>query len=131
MRPGQQAAQPFAQLRLRRHKPRQHRTGTVDQVCRQLSPALALGRARLPGRALNGMRSRHRLRIPARSHLSARSPAPSPDAEPPRIQALHRARERLVAERTALINQLRALLLERGIVLPQRRRAVAAWSMNP
>src|SRR3954452_21953819 len=41
------------------------------------------------------------------------------------VQALHRARERLVAERTALINQLRALLLERGIVLPQQRRALA------
>ncbi len=38
------------------------------------------------------------------------------------IQALHRARERLVAERTALINHLRALLLERGIVVPQGRR---------
>jgi len=38
------------------------------------------------------------------------------------IQALHRARERLVAERTALINHLRALLLERGIVAPQGRR---------
>jgi transposase len=38
------------------------------------------------------------------------------------IQALHRARERLVPERTALINPLRALLLERGIVAPQGRR---------
>ena len=38
------------------------------------------------------------------------------------IQALHRARERLVSERTALINHLRALLLERGIVTPQGRR---------
>ncbi len=47
------------------------------------------------------------------------------------VQALHRARERLVAERTALVNQLRALLLERGIVLPQRRRAVAAWVDEP
>jgi transposase len=47
------------------------------------------------------------------------------------VQALHRARERLVAERTALINQLRALLLERGIVLPQRRRAVAEWVDAP
>ena len=37
-------------------------------------------------------------------------------------QALHRARERLVSERTALINHLRALLLERGIVAPQGRR---------
>src|SRR5829696_2531119 len=42
------------------------------------------------------------------------------------VQGLHRARERLVAERTALINQMRALLLERGIVLPQRRRSLAA-----
>jgi transposase len=47
------------------------------------------------------------------------------------MQVLHRARERLVAERTALINQLRALLLERGIVLPQRRRALLAWIDTP
>jgi transposase len=38
------------------------------------------------------------------------------------MQSLHRARDRLVGERTALINQLRALLLERGIVVPQGRR---------
>ena len=38
------------------------------------------------------------------------------------IQALHRAPERLVSERTAPINHLRALLLERGIVAPQGRR---------
>ena len=38
------------------------------------------------------------------------------------IQALHRARERLVSERKSLINHLRALLLERGIVAPQGRR---------
>src|SRR3712207_65870 len=38
------------------------------------------------------------------------------------LQSLHRARDRLVGERTALINQLRALLLERGIVVPQGRR---------
>ena len=38
------------------------------------------------------------------------------------VQALHRARERLVSERTALINHLRALLLERGVVAPQDRR---------
>ena len=35
------------------------------------------------------------------------------------MQTLHRARDRLVAERTALINQLRAILLERGLVAPQ------------
>src|SRR5579863_932021 len=38
------------------------------------------------------------------------------------IQTLHRARDRLVGERTALINQLRAVLLERGITVPQGRR---------
>lgn len=38
------------------------------------------------------------------------------------LQTLHRSRERLVAERTALINQLRAILLERGIVVAQGRR---------
>jgi len=47
------------------------------------------------------------------------------------MQALHRARERLVAERTALINQMRALLLERGIVLPQRRQSLATWVDAP
>lgn len=38
------------------------------------------------------------------------------------MQTLHRARDRLVGERTALINQLRALLLERGITVAQGRR---------
>ena len=38
------------------------------------------------------------------------------------MQTLHRARERLVGERTALINQLRAILLERGITVAQGRR---------
>jgi transposase len=38
------------------------------------------------------------------------------------MQSLHRARERLVAERTALINHLRALLLERGSTVAQGRR---------
>jgi transposase len=37
-------------------------------------------------------------------------------------QTLHRARDRLVSERTALINQIRAIVWERGIVLPQGRR---------
>ena len=37
------------------------------------------------------------------------------------VQALHRARSRLIAERTALINHLRALLLERGIITPKGR----------
>ena len=37
------------------------------------------------------------------------------------MQTLHRARDRLVGERTALINQLRAILLERGSTAPQGR----------
>ena len=41
------------------------------------------------------------------------------------LQALHRVRDRLVAERTALINQIRALLLERGISVPQGRWRLA------
>ena len=35
------------------------------------------------------------------------------------MQTLHRARDRMVGARTALINQLRAILLERGLVAPQ------------
>jgi transposase len=38
------------------------------------------------------------------------------------MQTLHRARDRLVGERTALINQLRAILLERGSTAPQGHR---------
>ena len=38
------------------------------------------------------------------------------------IQSLHRGRDRLVGERTTLINQLRAILLERGFAAPQGRR---------
>lgn len=38
------------------------------------------------------------------------------------MQTLHRARDRLVGERTALINQLRAVLLERGVTVAQGRR---------
>lgn len=37
-------------------------------------------------------------------------------------QILHRARTRLVGQRTTLINQLRAVLLERGIVVAKGRR---------
>jgi transposase len=38
------------------------------------------------------------------------------------MQPPHRSRDRLVGERTALINQLRAILLERRIVVPQGKR---------
>ncbi|MBA3938954.1 MAG: IS110 family transposase, partial [Planctomycetes bacterium] len=43
------------------------------------------------------------------------------------MQTLHRARDRLVGERTALINQLRAVLLERGITVPQGRRKLERY----
>jgi transposase len=43
------------------------------------------------------------------------------------MQTLHRSRERLVGERTALINQLRAVLLERGIVAPQGKRKLEQY----
>jgi transposase len=36
------------------------------------------------------------------------------------LQALHRVRDRLVGRRTALINQIRGFLLERGLVFPKR-----------
>src|SRR5579862_4295195 len=37
------------------------------------------------------------------------------------MQTLHRARDRAVGERTSLMNQLRAVLLERGVTVPQGR----------
>lgn len=43
------------------------------------------------------------------------------------LQILHRFRDRLVGERTALINQLRAILLERGITVPQGRRKLEQY----
>ena len=43
------------------------------------------------------------------------------------MQTLHRARDRLVGERTALMNQLRAILLERGMTVPQGRRKLARF----
>ena len=40
------------------------------------------------------------------------------------IQALHRIRERQIKARTALINQIRGLLMEYGMVIPQRASQV-------
>jgi transposase len=37
------------------------------------------------------------------------------------MQTLHRARDRAVGERTSLMNQLRAVLFERGVIMPQGR----------
>jgi transposase len=38
------------------------------------------------------------------------------------LQAMHRVRERLVSQRTGIINQIRAFLLERGIAVRQGQR---------
>src|SRR6202795_4223520 len=38
------------------------------------------------------------------------------------MQSLHRVRDQLVGQRTALMNQVRSILLERGIVVPKGRR---------
>ena len=40
------------------------------------------------------------------------------------LQALHRVRERWVMRRTAMVNQIRSLLLERGLTLPKGRSHV-------
>jgi transposase len=42
------------------------------------------------------------------------------------LQALHRVRERLVSQRTGIINQIRAFLLERGIAVRQGLRLLRA-----
>ena len=40
------------------------------------------------------------------------------------LQSLHRVRSRLVRARTTLTNQLRAILLERGHIIPKGPRAL-------
>jgi transposase len=50
----------------------------------------------------------------------------SKTAEQLDLQALHRVRERLVGQRTAIINQIRAFLLERGIAVRQGLRFLQA-----
>jgi transposase len=52
------------------------------------------------------------------------------------LQALHRVRDRLIARRTAVINQLRAFLLERGMTFAKtpakpRTARTAAWLKCP
>src|SRR3954468_19200924 len=42
------------------------------------------------------------------------------------LQALHRVRERLVSQRTGIINQIRAFILERGIAVRQGQRFLRA-----
>jgi transposase len=40
------------------------------------------------------------------------------------VQTLHRVRDRLVGQRTSLMNQMRNILLERGIIVAQGRRSL-------
>ena len=42
------------------------------------------------------------------------------------LQALHRVRERLVSQRTGIMNQIRAFLLERGVAVRQGLRFLRA-----
>lgn len=42
------------------------------------------------------------------------------------MQSLHRVRDQVVGERTCLINQIRSILLERGIIAPQGRAKLRA-----
>lgn len=42
------------------------------------------------------------------------------------LQALHRVRERLISQRTALINQIRGFLLDRGLTVPKGRTKLVA-----
>jgi transposase len=44
-------------------------------------------------------------------------PVPLKNAEQLELQAIHRVRQRLIGDRTAVINQMRALLLEQGFVV--------------
>ena len=46
------------------------------------------------------------------------------------LQALHRVRERLVSQRTGVINQIRAFLLERGVAVRQGLRFLRAALPN-
>ena len=47
------------------------------------------------------------------------------------LQALHRVRERWVMRRTAVVNQIRSLLLERGLTLPKGRSYVDRQLLIP
>jgi transposase len=47
------------------------------------------------------------------------------------LQALHRVRERLVSQRTGIINQLRAFMLERGIAVRQYRLPAQGAAHHP
>src|ERR1700720_2215831 len=47
------------------------------------------------------------------------------------LQSLHRVRERWMVRRTAVINQIRGMLLERGITVPKGRRHIEESPRHP
>jgi transposase len=55
---------------------------------------------------------------------------PAKTADQLDLQALHRVRERLVSQRTGIINQIRAFLLERGVAVRQGLRFLRAELPN-
>jgi transposase len=68
---------------------------------------------------------RRRAACPSGSHCACRHRArfvPAKTNEQLDLQALHRVWSRLVSERTAVINQIRGFLLERGIIVRQGHR---------
>ena len=87
----------------------------------------------LPGHALTapstarGLRctGRHRIGLVAREGASFVEHRPGDAGEfvgQLDLQALHRVRERFVSQRTGIINQIRAFLLERGVAIRQGLR---------
>ena len=66
-----------------------------------------------------------RRRSPKRGSRASMRCVPLKTTEQLELQALHRVRRRVIIERTAVVNQMRALLLEHGIVIPLGRALFA------
>jgi transposase len=75
---------------------------------------------------VRGNKSDHNdaIAIAEAAHRPRLLPVPVKSVEQQDIQCLHRFRERYVAQRTSLSNQVRGLLSEYGIVAPQGHRAL-------
>jgi len=84
--------------------PAQHVRPFVKSQKNDFNDATALAEARLPS-----MRT-----VPLRT------------VEQVDVQAIHRARQRVIDNRNGLVNQIRGLLLDRGITIPQRLRPLHA-----
>jgi hypothetical protein len=80
---------------------------------------IKLGHSESPGSEGS---SEMRKRSPRPSNARPWSSSRTKTADQLDLQALHRVRERLVGQRTGVVNQIRAFLLERGIAVRQRLR---------